>query len=706
MPLPRQVRAVIARRRGSSRRPVPESRLTAERRAAAAALRHVLATARPNVLFADVFDTLLVRDVHPEDVKRLAAQTLVDRFSLHTSAHEVYAVRARLEHELCLRNEAAGHDAEFRLRDLGEALHTELGQQEAGLTDVSRDAFAQAVLDVELEVERATQSLDVCVAAVLDDHVRAGGRLVLVSDFYIGADDLAGLLTAVGYTPDRYERLVVSSDTLRTKRSGRLYEAILAGLDVAASEVLMVGDNPWSDGASARRLGLDALVLDRSKQQRHYQALQRRLRDNREVARELRRACTTNAPAVFPEFSLTLAYAARELHRALHRDGVRDVLFLAREGEILMRLCVLLDELVGVPESRRLRTRYVCASRRSTFLASLGPLSSESFTSLFRQYRAISVREFLLNLGFSAAEAGQLAADAGLAPDTVVEDLPTSSLFGSLLADPGFQQSFETRRQEQRRLLTAYLDVSEDVRTGKAPLAVVDVGWKGTIQDHLDSALGPAGGTRGYYIGLVAPGAESERNQKTGVLYDFRRAEDRFYDVFDENRALYEVLLSAAHGSTARYEQTDDGVRPLLEQLTGAESRTARIVVPVQERVEERATAALRVLAGHHIDEDWLLRHVARRHARMVLLPTRRELEWFSRLTHEENFGLFRQTAFDAGPGPTPSQRLRNALSLARHPRAVLAPMFWPRLGISQLGLAPVGLVYSAWKARRLAVRS
>lgn len=191
-------------------------------------------------------------------------------------------------------------------------------------------------------------------------------------------------------------------------------------------------------------------------------------------------------------------------------------------------------------------------------------------------------------------------------------------------------------------------------------------------------------------------------NRKKGVLFDFRAAEGRYYDVFDENRALYEVALTAPHGSTAGYQRSTDGrADPVLEPMTAGEHAAAERVALLQQRLLPRTELFLALLADAVVDEHWLLRQVARRHARMVLFPRRAELAWFRALTHEENFGLFRQTAFGRAEAPTPRERARSVVGFARQPRATLVASFWPRLGLSESGLGPLGLSYGAYKARR-----
>jgi FMN phosphatase YigB (HAD superfamily) len=682
-----------------------DSALEQEQRAAAHALRERLQELRPEVLVADVFDTVLLRAVHPEDVKRLAARRLAIRLDLAEDPEALYLVRNRLERQLCLHAASRGLDEEFRLLELADELYSALA---GGATrSFTREHCRQQLLAAELDAEREVQRLDPYVVDVMDEHVAGGGRLILLSDFYLSADVLVELLGDAGFGPTRYERLITSSDTLVTKRSGRLYAQLLAELGLPAQQLLMVGDNAHSDGAMAEAAGMQSLVLDRTLLRARYADLARRTSSPWSLAHELDAALATDplpsaGPDVFPELALTLAFAMRRLQASVRRAGHPEVLFLAREGLPLQRLFDVAMRLEHPKSPQQAVSRYVFVSRRATFLPSLGPLESEEFISLFRQYRAISVREFLLNLGFDAVRADALAASAGVEAGRVEPDLPTSAAYAALLASPGFAAAYEQRRTEQRALLAEYLAPSG--RTALNQLCLVDVGWKGTIQDHLQAALQPIDGVVGYYVGLVASGTTGPDNVKQGLLFDFRAAEGAFYEVFDQNRALFEVVLSAAHGSTAGYAQRADGiVAPVLERVSDSDSFVADVVAPVQARLLARAERILEILARSAVDDREVLRHVARRHARMVYFPKKAELEWFSGLSHDENFGLFRRSTFAREPRGG-HDRWKNLVDLLRAPRRVLAGCFWPRQGLDELGLAPLGLLYGAYKARRILV--
>lgn len=401
---------------------------------------------------------------------------------------------------------------------------------------------------------------------------------------------------------------------------------------------------------------------------------------------------------LFPELATTLFYFIDKLHKELVEQGVEHVYFLSREGQPLMRMFDMYRESVG----GRITSHYLEVSRRSTLLPSLGPLAEETFETLFRQYRRISLIEFLSSLGLEAhtfSLAKELRLPAG-AERRREEDFPTSPIFSALRALPLFLTLYESERVARRR---AFIDYLSDLSGGVLPssLFIVDVGWKGTIQDNLFALLCHKGDTSvrsvtGYYVGLVAEGAAGLNNDKFGLLFSSVGECSPKFRVFNENRALFEVLLAADHGSIVSYAYAADGrACPIRGGFEEGEMLAAE-VFPVQRQL--LAHFERLVTARSPWDKSRLLpfKEVVRAHARMVFNPTLRERAWFSSVFHVENYGVFERSGFtvmDAGAGLVQRLRFLKQVLLQRN---IGALGFWPWSTLyAQAGALPAA-IYAA----------
>jgi hypothetical protein len=408
----------------------------------------------------------------------------------------------------------------------------------------------------------------------------------------------------------------------------------------------------------------------------------------------------TTTHDIFPELANTLLYFIDKLYKALVEEGVEQIYFLSREGQPLMRMFDLFrDRVAG-----SIRSHYLEVSRRSTLLPSLGPLSEETFETLFRQYRRISLIEFLSSLGLEA-QTRSIEQALGLpvsAASTREDDFPTCPTFVALKALPLFQELYESERLSRRRAFITYL---AELSGGTPPsrLVLVDVGWKGTIQDNLFSLLCCTGETpvhavTGYYIGLVAPGAANPRNDKYGLVFSSVGERSPKFHVFNENRALFEVALAAHHGSIVSYEISSGGSARAIQGAFEEREMLEAEVFPVQRFLVARFERLLATVCSSGEVQSLSFAEVVRAHARMVFNPTLCEREWFSAVFHVENYGVFERSRFaSAEPRAGFIQRLLFVKHLLRH-RDVCMLGFWPWSTIHQRAGAIAAAIYAAMR--------
>ena len=409
---------------------------------------------------------------------------------------------------------------------------------------------------------------------------------------------------------------------------------------------------------------------------------------------------------VFPELALSLFAVIEALYKKLSKASVRNVYFLSREGQPLMRLFEMYQLSHG-DVNAPISCHYLEVSRRSTFMPSLVSLDKERFDTLFRQYRAISLMEFLSSLGLES-HAVQVAQALGVSEEVLkarASDLPTSAHYLALLANPWFRQLYDTERTSRR---AAFIDYLTELSEGTLPatLHLVDVGWKGTIQDNLyrllcDGAATPVQGIDGYYVGLVGAGATNAENRKQGLLFSSSGERSAHFNIFNENRALFEVILAADHGSVANYVHTEAGqATPVMSDFEEA-AMVKQFVFPLQARLFKRFEALALHFANRDYEASWLLQLAARCHARMVFMPTAHEMNWFSAVFHVENFGVFENSRFGSTRPSTLLDRIRFTVRLMRR-RPGMELGFWPWLSIRRQALPGVAFAYRRLRSEGL----
>jgi hypothetical protein len=176
---------------------------------------------------------------------------------------------------------------------------------------------------------------------------------------------------------------------------------------------------------------------------------------------------------------------------------------------------------------------------------------------LWTQYSVQSPGALFASLGIDTREFESQARKHGLEFDQVVEYPWQDGRMIAFLSDPEVRRRIERCLDEKRTRLLAYLNAAglsdDDGRFG-----IVDIGWRGTIQDNLAHAL-PTATLRGYYLALNRFLNEQPSNvTKTAFGPDLNRGPE--YGHLLDFVAPVEMLCNSPNGSVTGYETGADRV--------------------------------------------------------------------------------------------------------------------------------------------------
>ena len=653
----------------------------------------------------DYFDTLVVRNVYPEYTKHLAANLLSEFINGSFSPETLYTVRRDLEKELCGKNANRGGELEFYLPELGPPyLDLLRSQDNQVLGQWDAKSFTQLLLDLELTVELGVQTTCDDVVTVLRELKNRGRKTILISDFYLPYSHFSHLLDTFELSP-LLDHVYISADQKLAKGSGRLYEKIAIDLNCAPEQMVMIGDNLHADIAMAKERGVNTLHLQNPQQRASYTLWQQKTSPAMGTVVNRFKMVLKKTACPFKEMGASLWFFSARLFANLMREGTTDVLFFSKEGEFLKRL---FDQFQSAIFGRLLiHSHYILVSRKATFLASLRPLEQEDFSRLFNHYRDISLRDFLLSLNFEESVCRDLCEQLNLNFELRVPDLKNNPQFATLINAARFRDLYETRRQQQHRNFIEYFE-SFGINHKKNGLTIVDVGWKGSIQDNLYHILEGKVDLQGYFVGSLIATEKFDNNRKQGLLFDDSPTPTPFFNVFNNNRSLFEMVLGASHGSAdgyftaSEYAQLavdhqrcihtrlqDDTEELFITTLDMPEERELfnQVMRPVQEEVYKACvgfTEAFRHSGYRTPGAEWF----AMQHARMVFKPSQEEVDFFERLYHLENFGVFEYTDFTTGLQLSVKQRLKNLREVNKN-SAVLESGIWPPIILNRMGIGP-----------------
>lgn len=339
----------------------------------------------------------------------------------------------------------------------------------------------------------------------------------------------------------------------------------------------------------------------------------------------------------YTNYSFSLFLFIQRLYKELDKERIGTVFFLAREGEYLKKLFDFYCR--RVDGSEKITSRYLYVSRQSTFPASLtASLDDEDFSRLFRQYNELSVKAFLKNIGFSASETNLLQDRLKIDFDKVIPNFKDSPAFAQLRSLPLFSEQYSKRIQTEKNALVRYLE--EQGFFSHDTVAIVDVGWKGSIQDNISLAIGSQNTIKGYYLGLVGDVSTSIRSQKKGILFADYPLKTQYFNIWNYDSHFFERLLTASHPSTRGYVPQNGNMVPVFNSH-GKEKKNYELMKPLQDAIFQKFQDISECWNQDSLTEEEKLRLVMRYHicAMTEVNSENMQFQFLLLRGQEENFG-------------------------------------------------------------------
>ena len=595
----------------------------------------------------DVWDTLLRRRCHPDAVKLHVAGCLLARCwadigpSLR-SPRRLLSLRLETEKELAsLAIRDPDKDDEYRLADvLYHWLKKVLRQSQ-----VSDELVASLTIE-EIEQEQRVSYADPGILARLSRLPNV--PTYFLSDFYMPASVLGSLLDAKGLG-DRVRGGYCSCELGLNKRSGRLFRAVQELHGIEAAEHFHLGDRRDADYVIPRRIGMQAERYRNRREERlaTYQA--RAFRNRGGLFRDLTRTAlasldmpvTSGARSAF-RFGIRCAplfigFALHLLEEA-SRQRHSAVYFLSREGAFFVQIYDALRGAGVSPGALAPDSAHLDISRRSSFAASLRSVSIEEMQRLWRGYAPMSMRTWAMSLGIDPECMVPICHAHGLDIDEALRAPAADPRALRLMADPEWRGMVNAHSDAQATLLKDYL-AQRGLSASTSRVALVDIGWRGTIQDNIALLL-PSVKFSGYYLGLQRfLNPQPDNGTKSAYGPDLNR-DSTGAELFGQ-LPLMEMLCTPAQAGVVGYRRKTDGrvIPRRTEDEHVGNSTWNRSVAPFQEAVMRVLPMWAEAIRVHAIDSTELHGLAMERWDKILRRAPKVLRRARSELAHDERFG-------------------------------------------------------------------
>lgn len=501
----------------------------------------------PIVAF-DFFDTIVHRDCSPEEILYEWAKICACYFKYQIEPSKLYSLRKEKEKEGKRFLEKEELTYEQLMRFTFEALDFQW----------NFDEFYQYSLKEECRIELKHISLDKDILLVLESLRYNKKKIIIISDFYAGFEIFDGIIRGLGI--EKYiDQLYVSSNFGLRKSTGNLYKKILEELKLPPEKITMVGDNKRSDYKIPQSLGFKSVwkpYKDINNEKLTYDKLVKLCR---------KEAFSYPDKSPLSGYVPEILYFISDLYVNLVRSNISTVFFCSREGQLLKELFDLYQKKFYYNDEI-IKTYYLCVSRKATLLPSLGNIESETFERIFRQYKRLSVQDFLNSLMFSLDEIQQVISRLNIKSTDYIVAEKNNDVMNALKNCDDFVRIYNEKRKTQKQYFMEYIESFKDFVDSQNCITIVDIGWKGTIQDSIYHIILDKYKVRGYYLGLMTEGYVVENiNSKHGVLFSDIPMKCNNFHLLQRGYMFYERIFAADHGPVVGYEKKVSGeVYPVI----------------------------------------------------------------------------------------------------------------------------------------------
>lgn len=512
----------------------------------------------------DCFDTLIHRICSSEEVLNFFFEQAAPRLGVSSvkfkAVWDVGRKAVKADSKIRQIEEPSFHD-------LANELYIRVNALLNGEALFSAEEFEKIVYDTMLEVEADVIIINDSLVSWLLEQKSKGRKVVCISDFYMSGKWLERLFEKKGLE-NLFDEIFISSDFGQRKSTGNLYEYVAGSLGSSFQQMYMLGDNQKSDYEIPKKMGIHAELYREEYIKLKLLECQRKLQNIYER--------NTKAHYPFCNYSFSLYLFCERLHRSLKESSLSDVWFFSREGMVLKRL---FEEYLKLQCDENIQCHYLYVSRQATFLPSLHELDEEDFYLLQSVARDFSIYEFLISLGINNERLKNLSAKYDF--KKAEKNFLISSVFENLKKEPEFVRVYEEERVKARRLAVSYYHAQGLFLDENQPYAIVDIGWKGSIQDCLSRIVENRYRIKGFYYGLTGNVKVENHNTKTGLVFEDFPVKSPEFEVFSINYRMLERLLCANHGGCVGYEANE----PVLKEFEEAENELFSYVALFQENL-------------------------------------------------------------------------------------------------------------------------
>lgn len=314
------------------------------------------------------------------------------------------------------------------------------------------------------------------------------------------------------------------------------------------------------------------------------------------------------------------------------KQEIRTLYFFTREGEFFKKLYDVWRRQSSFGKSMP-QAKVAEVSRMSVYLPSMQKITIEELNRIWIRYPIQSMETLCRTLSVDINQIKGILKTYGIREKEYIRQPWKDSRIRSLFQDKAFVAWLEKQRDDSRTLLYAYLEQIGWSRSAKNKIGIVDIGWRGSIQDSL-CRLYPERKIIGFYIGLQPFLVKQPANAvKYGYINGYKNKDAMLLTV----RPL-EMLCNSRYGSVQGYRLQSGRVVAIRKTDVCENKVYESYSCKMQKKIWADRYTFLRLMkhCGRRSDKN----RAARSLYRFLAYPDRRSTAAYFTLRHNEEFGM------------------------------------------------------------------
>lgn len=594
------------------------------------------------VITFDIWDTILKRTCHPEEIKvhTLRYYYYKEYFKIkeeYRNELTLYRLRDSIEVEEYEKARERGVDGECNFR---EVLATLIERTHLG-TEKEKEILKQELLEYEINREIEKTYINPLITDIFNKYDK--NTKYCISDFYMPKEDLIKILNAHGLDK-KFKEIYVSADIMKTKRDeGHLFEYFSEKENIKYENMIHVGDNQHSDIDMAKRYGIETikisnpkkynfdinnlgnidLKLDNIKKDASTENLAKLTREN---LKEYKKSLYNQGI----EFSAIAYYYIYDIIIDAVLKGYDKIYYQTREGETFIKFHEIIEKNNPFP-FKVPKAELIEVSRVATFAASLDEFNVQNLLRIWSQYRAQSMKALFKSLDIDMEKYDEYFKKYDIDKEMTIYEPWFNFKVTTLLQDKEFKKEIEEELKEKREKLLEYLKGKGIENKEGNKIYLVDIGWRGTIQDNLAFVLDKVHIEGGYIALFDYYNPQRENVEKRALIRDSKVT----WEYVALTLTIYEMMFSSDTKSVAGYENGKAIRKGKKEEVDFVKN----IILPIREGMIDGAKYIAKFMKERDIMEDMYLGYLYNLAREIKENPSKILVEAYYSLVYNETFG-------------------------------------------------------------------